>query len=126
MLRALGTKIGLLLATTAAVLWIGWEGRYDPAGSSRTVPPAVHEAVFPLDLNRATVDELTALPGVGKVIANRIIERRKNNGFYYSIQQLLDVRGIGETRLSRIRPLVSVSQGGTAQRPRAREGRKGS
>lgn len=85
-----------------------------------------------LDLNRATAEELATLPGVGEIIAERIIQRRKYIGLYRSVQQLREVLGIGETRLAGIRPLVHVSTDGAtasgrSQAPEpARPGRHGS
>ncbi len=122
MLRSLGVKIGLLLATTLAISWIGWEEPF----KSGTPPLARHSPTQklapPLDLNRATVEELTALPGVGEVIAKRIIEHRKNIELYESPQQLLDVRGIGETRLARLHGLVQVSRDGAVEHERLARG----
>lgn len=82
-------------------------------------------------MNRATAEELATLPGVGDTIAGRIIARRERLGAYRSVQQLREVRGIGETRLARIRPLVHVSDDGVAGpdgRPpaEAETGRRGS
>jgi competence protein ComEC len=57
-----------------------------------------------VDLNNATEEELTALPGIGPTLARRIIGGRP----YRSIDDLKNVRGIGETRMEELRPLVLV------------------
>ncbi len=62
-----------------------------------------------LDLNRASVEELTHLPGIGQVLAKRIISHRKNNGLYQSVEDLLEVKGIGKKRMKRLRSLILVS-----------------
>ena len=62
-----------------------------------------------LDLNRASVEELAHLPGIGEVLAKRIISHRKNNGLYHSVEGLLEVKGIGKKRMTRLRALVLVS-----------------
>ncbi|HYV02301.1 MAG TPA: ComEA family DNA-binding protein, partial [Actinomycetota bacterium] len=59
-------------------------------------------------INTATAQELDALPGVGEVIAQRIIEYRTANGPFGSIDDLLDVSGIGEVTLEDMRDLVTV------------------
>jgi len=55
-----------------------------------------------IDINRASQEELMSLPGVGEVIARRIIEGRP----YRTVDDLRRVKGIGEKRLSEIRPYV--------------------
>jgi competence protein ComEA len=63
---------------------------------------------FPINLNAATLDELTALPGVGKTTAQRIIEFRDSNTRLNSIEDLLKVKGIGPKKLEKIRPFVKI------------------
>jgi competence protein ComEA len=61
-----------------------------------------------IDLNRATADELDALPGVGPAIAQAIVDYRDQHGPFATVDDLLDVRGIGEAKLEDIRPRVHV------------------
>jgi competence protein ComEA len=62
----------------------------------------------PVNLNQADAQELDALPGVGPATAAAIIEHRERIGGFTSVDQLLDVRGIGEAKLEQLRPLVTV------------------
>lgn len=62
----------------------------------------------PLDLNTATATELDALPGVGPVLASRIVEWREANGRFSTVDELLEVSGIGEATLGELAPLVRV------------------
>lgn len=59
-----------------------------------------------LDLNTATAAELDALPGVGPVLAQRILDRRAAQGPYTSVDELAEVDGIGPTILARLSPLL--------------------
>ena len=61
-----------------------------------------------IDLNRADSSQLQKLPGVGPVLAERIVARREANGPYRSVEDLLEVPGIGESKLVSIRDLVLV------------------
>jgi competence protein ComEA len=61
-----------------------------------------------ININTATAQELDALPGVGEVIAQRIIDYRTTNGPFQSVDDLLNVSGIGEVTLEDIRDLVTV------------------
>jgi competence protein ComEA len=62
----------------------------------------------PVDLNTATAEELEALPGVGPAIAAAILDERERRGRFATVDDLLDVRGIGEARLEQLRDLVTV------------------
>ena len=61
-----------------------------------------------IDLNQASAVQLESLPGVGEVTAARIIEYRQENGGFKKIEELMNVRGIGERSFLRLRPLVTV------------------
>ncbi|WP_204249094.1 ComEA family DNA-binding protein [Nocardia arizonensis] len=74
-----------------------------------TTPPS--NAATPttrLSLNRATESDLDALPGIGPITARAIITWRITNGRFTDIEQLGDIDGIGPTRLSRLRELVTL------------------
>jgi competence protein ComEA len=61
-----------------------------------------------VNINAASAAELETLPGVGEVIAQRIVDYRTANGPFGSVDDLLDVSGIGEVTLENIRDLVTV------------------
>ena len=61
-----------------------------------------------MNVNTATAIDLETLPGVGEVIAQAIIDYRTQNGPFSSVDQLLDVTGIGDATLENIRELVTV------------------
>lgn len=65
---------------------------------------------FPLDLNSATAEELTALPGIGEVLAGRIVAYREANGAFTSVEELLQVDGIGEKRFEAIRDYITLEE----------------
>ena len=64
----------------------------------------------PLDLNAATAQDIEALPGIGPARAKSIVEARgARGGRFSSVEELLDVRGIGERTLERLRPHLTLS-----------------
>lgn len=62
----------------------------------------------PVDLNTASLEQLDGLPGVGPVLAQRIVDWRSQNGRFSTVDELGEVSGIGEKVLERLRPLVRV------------------
>jgi len=69
----------------------------------------VATAQKPVNINTATLAELEMLPGIGPVSAQRIIDFRTERGPFSTIEQLVEVKGIGEKSLEKIRPLVSTN-----------------
>ncbi len=61
-----------------------------------------------IDLNSASVEQLDTLPGVGPVIAERIVQWRHEHGRFSAVDELNEVSGIGSASMERIRPLVRV------------------
>jgi competence protein ComEA len=61
-----------------------------------------------VDLNRATAQELESLPGIGAVLAERVIAYRKSVGSFQTVEGLRDVKGIGSKTFDRLKPLVTV------------------
>ena len=69
-------------------------------------PPATPKST--INLNTATIDQLASLPGVGPKTAERILEYRTKNGGFKKIEELMNVKGIGEKSFLKIKPLVSA------------------
>ena len=59
-----------------------------------------------ININEATAEELQQLPGIGPAYSKRIVEWRNENGSFKTVDQLLEIRGIGPARLEKIRPFV--------------------
>ena len=86
---------GLMLAASPAV---------EAAG------PDAKQEVSPIDVNSASVEELMSIPGIGQVMAQRIVEFREKNGPYKSVDDLLKVQGIGEKSLAKLRDRFTVGK----------------
>jgi competence protein ComEA len=110
-----GARSGALLTSLnlAAPLTDGSQILVPKEGDQGTAPVAgtTGGAAVPgalINVNSATATELEALPGVGEVIAQAIVDYRTENGPFTSVDQLLDVSGIGDATLEDIRELVTV------------------
>lgn len=66
------------------------------------------EVVSQLNVNDASLVDLTALPGVGKVTAEKIVAFRTENGPFKSVDDLIQVKGVGKKVLEKIRPFVTI------------------
>jgi competence protein ComEA len=79
---------------------------FGPGGDSTS--PSSGGAGAKVHLNLASAADLDALPGVGPVIADRIVSYREENGPFEAVEDLLDVPGIGEAKLADLRDHVQV------------------
>jgi competence protein ComEA len=63
-----------------------------------------------VNINTASVEQLTTLPGVGPTLAARIVEHRQKAGTFRSTQELMNVKGIGERNFSKIEAWLTVGE----------------
>ena len=83
-------------------------GLDDAAPFTVSYAPAERTQTALLDLNRAEYSDLLELPGIGSATAGAIIEYREMIGYFRSVDDLLNVEGIGEAKLDAIREFVCV------------------
>lgn len=140
-IQSLLIKLGMLAMTLGVVLWIGWQVPQTmqrptvthaaslsseniavatvPAVDSRTPPAGVGEERTlssrsqRVDLNRATAADFDQLPGVGPVLAKRMVEYRKSVGRFHAVEDLRAVKGIGKKKLDQLKPFVTVTKSAT-------------
>lgn len=63
---------------------------------------------FPININTATKEEFMALPGIGEVLAGRILAYRDANGAFRTVEGLMAVEGIGEKRVEEILEFITI------------------
>ena len=85
---------------------------YVTAPVSAAVPAPTETAAIPdgekININTASEQDLMKLEGIGKTLAKRIVERREQLGGYSVVEQLLEVKGIGEKLLQSIRDHITT------------------
>lgn len=94
------TVAGLL---GAAGLWFATAGGLSGRLVDHDTPPAPGH-LFTIDVNTAGEAEMAQLPGLGPVTARRIVDRRRDRGPFRSLDELLDVPGVGPATLAAMRP----------------------
>ena len=99
MMTALVLALGLVATAVSA------QEAARPAKAST----ASASAGAPVNLNTATVAQLEAVPGIGKSTAERILEYRQKNGSFKKIEDLMNVRGIGEKSFLKMKGLITVT-----------------
>lgn len=62
----------------------------------------------PVNINNASLEDLDTLPGIGEKTAQKIIDYRKSNGLFKTKEAIMDVSGIGESKYSQIKDLISI------------------
>ena len=75
---------------------------------SKNTRPKEEKVTFPVNINTASQKELDALPGIGEVLAQRIIDYRSANGPFSTVDELTKVKGIGEKTLEKLKPYATV------------------
>jgi competence protein ComEA len=96
----------------AAIALVGLTGvphtTHAAQSSSATRQAAKPTAVGPVNINAASAAELEGLPGIGAKTAGRIIEYRQKNGPFKKIEELMNVRGVGEKNFLKLKDQISV------------------
>ena len=97
------TLLPLLLVAARA----GAAEQSKPAGARSNASAAGPTA--PVNLNTATLTQLQTLPGIGARTAEAIVEHRQKSGGFKKIEELMNVKGIGEKSFLKLKPMVVVS-----------------
>ena len=78
----------------------------ESAAGSATAAETVDAAK--INLNSATAEQLASLPGIGPATAKLIIEHRTNTGKFSRIEELMNIKGVGEKKFQNIKDLITV------------------
>lgn len=94
-----------VIAVLAAVTVLGYLRKQR---LTRQYTMLVEEAAVCISINSANAEELTTLPGIGPLYARRIVEHREVHGPFRTLDDLKDVKGIGDKLFARIFPYIKL------------------
>ena len=108
-MRRLSFLIGIFIAALVATGPDAWaQATKATAAKSATARQRATPGA-PVNLNAASLAQLQTLPGVGASTAQRILDYRQKNGAFKKIEELMNVKGLGEKSFLKLKPLVSVA-----------------
>lgn len=114
--RGSAARLILSYVMISVGLYLGWLTLFHPGFLPEVKPKVPIEdltveeflKLSSTDLNTASQQELMSLPGIGEVLSQRIIEYREEHGGFSSVEELTEVKGIGEKTLEKLRKYVYV------------------
>lgn len=102
-----------VMCTLASLVIFGLLAGASVAAAERQDKPVKAKAAAgpsaPVNLNTATQAQLESLPGIGAATAKRIVEYRQKSGGFKKIEELMNVKGIGEKSFLKLKPHITVA-----------------
>jgi competence protein ComEA len=98
-----------MIRTLTAIALVLMLGAATAAAQEGRKPAPSTPAATAVNLNTASMSQLEGLPGIGKAVAERILEYRQKSGGFKKVEELMNVRGIGEKSFLKLKPLVMVA-----------------
>ncbi len=105
----MGIMLGVLISKFSNKLTIIIPRNWNSATADTT--QTENKTYGKININTATAEQLTMLPGIGETTAESIVAYRDKNGVFISLDDLLNVKGFGEKRLEQLKDYITVAGG---------------
>ena len=108
--RSVRSFVFSALIAAGTPLFVSAAAQTPPAPTNRGASRSAAKAapVGPVNINTASAAELEALPGIGAKTAARIVEYRQKNGSFKKVEELMNVRGVGEKNFLKLKAQITV------------------
>ena len=113
-MRRLSFLIVIVIAALVATGPDAWAQATNTAAAKSSTTRQRATPSAPVNLNAASLAQLQTLPGVGASTAQRILDYRQKNGAFKKIEELMNVKGLGEKSFLKLKPFVNVGADKTA------------
>jgi len=104
MVRLVLSLVAVTALIGATAVTVSAQTKTPPASAAKPATTAV------VNINTASATEIATLPGIGAKTAARIVEYRQKNGPFKKVEELMNVRGIGEKNFLKLKPQLAVGQ----------------
>lgn len=98
--------IGIFIGRNLTGNYISLNGTSDSQSLSNTQDSQINDGR--IDINTASLQQLQLLPGIGEVMAQQILDYRSEHGGFTSVEELMNIRGIGEKKFAQIEAYIKV------------------
>jgi competence protein ComEA len=116
-------RLSVVRFATCAILLVGTTALLPAAGEARQEHKPSSTPAAVLDINQATAEDFTTLPGIGPKLARRIVAFREKHGPFRRIEDLMAIKGLGLKKWKAIRPYMEVRSQKTGVRTQKAKGK---
>src|SRR3982750_2528729 len=102
-------RVLLIVLSIGAPAGLPGPAQDKPSSAKSSAAKAAPTPSAPININTATQAQFESLPGLGPKVAERILEYRQKNGPFKKVEDLMNVKGIGEKSFLKLKPLITVT-----------------
>jgi competence protein ComEA len=103
-------RVLLIVLSIVALAALPGAAQDKPSSAKSSAAKGASTPSAPININTATQAQFESLPGLGAKVAERILEYRQKNGPFKKVEDLMNVKGIGEKSFLKLKPFLTITQ----------------